>query len=173
MSDATDRDARPALAPVIALACVADLPGLAEMMSGSELLVRYRVTTDGALHSLSAALEAGDLLLVSRDVEVTGMAWLTFAPRMLDGAAYVRLLLVAEGARGSGTGSALLAEAESRARQQANHVYLLATTDNTGARRFYERHGYRHVGDLPGLVWPDLDEALYYKTLRAPAERLR
>ena len=53
-----------------------------------------------------------------------------------------------------------------------NHLYLLATTDNFAARRFYERHGYRHVGDLPGLVVPDLDEALYHKALRAPGERL-
>jgi GNAT superfamily N-acetyltransferase len=157
---------------VISSATVADLPRLAALMSASDLLARYRVRADGALRSLSAALAAGDLLLVSRGVDLTGMAWLTFAPRMLNGAAYLRLLLVAEDARGRGTGSDLLAEAESRARQKANHLYLLATTDNAGARRFYERRGYRHVGDLPGLVWPDLDEALYYKTLRSHTERL-
>ena len=47
-----------------------------------------------------------------------------------------------------------------------------ATTDNVGARRFYERHGYRHVGDLPGLARPGIDEALYWKTLRPHDERL-
>lgn len=59
-----------------------------------------------------------------------------------------------------------------RAREYANHLYLLVTTDNTAARRFYERHAYRHVGDLPGLVWPDLDEALYHKRLRLHPDRL-
>jgi RimJ/RimL family protein N-acetyltransferase len=54
---------------------------------------------------------------------------------------------------------------------RANHLYLLATTDNLGARRFYERHGYRHVGDLPDLVWPGLDEALYHKPLRSEGDR--
>jgi GNAT superfamily N-acetyltransferase len=157
---------------VISAASVADLPELAGMMSASDLLVRYRVTTDGALRSLTDALEAGDLLLVSRSAAVTtGLAWVTFAPRMLNGAAYLRLLLVAPSAQGSGAGSALLAAVEMRAGERANHLYLLATTDNTGARRFYERRGYRHVGDLPGLVWPDLDEALYYKTLRGQTER--
>ena len=57
-------------------------------------------------------------------------------------------------------------------REHANHFYLLATTDNIAARRFYEARGYRHVGNLPGLVWPDLDEALYYKTLRSHTERI-
>ena len=101
------------------------------------------------------------------------MAWLAFAPRVLNGAAYLRLLLVAEDARNTGTGSRLLAAAEDGARQTSNHMYLLATTDNIAARRFYERHGYRYVGDLPGLVWPDLDEALYHKGLRPYGERIR
>lgn len=151
---------------MISEATVADLPRLAALMSESDLLVRYRVTAEGALRSLSDALEGGDLLLVA---DLAGMAWVTFAPRMLNGAAYLRLLLVAEHARAGGLGSDLMAAVETRARERANHLYLLATTDNTRARRFYEARGYRHVGDLPGLVWPDLDEALYYKTLRGLA----
>jgi ribosomal protein S18 acetylase RimI-like enzyme len=95
---------------------------------------------------------------------------LTFAPRVLNGAAYLRLLLVAE--PGHGLGERLLAAAEAAARERANHLYLLATTDNAAARRFYERRGYRHIGDLPGLVRVDLDEALYHKALRAHAERI-
>jgi GNAT superfamily N-acetyltransferase len=145
---------------VITEATATDLPRLAAMMAASELLKRYRVTEEAAFHSLSDALECGDLLLVAGK---RGMAWVTFAPRMLNGAAYLRLLLVAT--PGSGLGSELMDAVEIRAKQRAKHLYLLATTDNTRARRFYEARGYRHVGDLPGLVWPDLDEALYYKTL--------
>jgi GNAT superfamily N-acetyltransferase len=157
---------------VIAPASAADLPDMAHLMAVSALLQRYRVTEPAALRSLTRAFEAGDVLLVSREHTLTGLAWLIFAPRVLNGAAYVRLLLVAESARGTGIGSRLLAAAESRARATSNHVYLLATTDNAAARRFYERHGYRHVGDLPGLVWPDLDEALYHKVLRPHAQRV-
>jgi GNAT superfamily N-acetyltransferase len=157
---------------VIAAASPADLPEMASLMAASALLRRYRVSEPGALRSLSTALEAGDVLLVSRETRVTGLAWLSFAPRVLNGAAYLRLLLVAEGARNAGTGARLLATVETRARKRANHLFLLATTDNSGARRFYEHHGYRHVGNLPGLVWPDLDEALYHKALRPYAKRL-
>jgi GNAT superfamily N-acetyltransferase len=148
-----------------------DLPALARLMASSPLLLRYRTTYDGALTALHAALADGDALLVEGE-PVAGLAWLSFAPRILNGAAYLRLLLVAEHTRAGGLGTNLLIAAEQHSRLSARHLYLLVTSDNLGARRFYERHGYRHVGDLPGLVWPDLDEALYHKPLtgehRAP-----
>jgi GNAT superfamily N-acetyltransferase len=147
----------------------ADLPHAARLMANSALLQRYNVTYDSALASLGGALADGDLVLASRTSVLAGFAWLSFAPRVLNGAAYLRLLLVAE--PGNGVGARLLAAAEGAAREGANHLYLLATVDNLGARRFYERHGYRHVGDLPGLVVPGLDEALYHKALRAVAAR--
>jgi GNAT superfamily N-acetyltransferase len=161
----------------------AELPALAALMAQSPLLGRYRVAYRAALASLQDAHAAGDALLVARlDAAdqganappragaaiaiIAGFAWLTFAPRMLGGAAYLRLLLVAEAYQGHGLGARLLAAVERRARERgANHLYLLATTDNHRARRFYAHHGYRHVGDLPGLMWPDLDEALYHKPL--------
>ena len=158
------------LSPEIAPAQPADVPALARLMAESALLQRYGVTGVSAAASLSAALGDGDLLLVGRADTQYGFAWLTFAPRMLNGAAYLRLLLV--GGPGVGLGARLLAAAEDASRIRANHLYLLATTDNRGARRFYVRHGYRHVGDLPGLVRADLDEAFYHKALRPYGERL-
>ena len=72
----------------------------------------------------------------------------------------------------AGIGTALLKAAEAATRTVANHLVLLVTTDNARARRFYEQHGYRHVGCLPGLARATLDEALYWKTLRTHGERL-
>jgi ribosomal protein S18 acetylase RimI-like enzyme len=140
-----------------------DLPALAAMMAASPLLARYRTRFDGALTALRSALADGDVVLCAGEPAL-GFVWLSLAPRLLNGAAYLRLLLVAAPSHGVGTD--LLEEAEAVGRERGlRHMYLLCTTDNTGARRFYERHGYRHVGDLPGLVWPDLDEALYEKRL--------
>lgn len=100
-----------------------------------------------------------------------GFAWV-LPSRILTGAAYLRLLLVAETRQRTGAGARLLAAAEAAAQAVANHLVLLTTTDNAGARRFYARHGYRHVGDLHGLARPGLDEALYWKTLRPHGRRL-
>ena len=158
---------------IVATAAPADLPPLANLMAASPLLRRYGLTRDAALAALERALRAGDLLLTVRttDGPPVGMAWIIRSP-MLTGAAYLRLLLVAEAAQRAGLGARLLGVAEGRARESANHMFLLVTTDNVGARRFYERWGYRHVGDLPELAVPGIDEALYVKALRPHGDRL-
>ena len=152
---------------------VADLPALADLMAASPLLRRYGTTREAALAAVERAHRAGDLILVACGAgrPPVGLAWV-IGSRILTGAAYLRLLLVAEPHQRGGLGARLLAEAERRAREWANDLVLLVTTDNTGARRFYERHGYRHAGDLPGFAAPGLDEALYQKALRPHGERL-
>jgi GNAT superfamily N-acetyltransferase len=150
-----------------------DLPELAMLMAGSPLLRRYGTTIRTARAALAKDRAAGDVLIVARAPghRVAGLAWVV-PSRILTGAAYLRLLLVGEAHQRSGVGAALLAAAETAARAVANHLVLVATKDNRGARRFYARHGYRHVGDLPGLARPGLDEALYWKPLRPHGRRL-
>ena len=150
-----------------------DFPALAALMAASPLLERYGTTRRTALAALARGRASGDRLIVAvaPDGRMVGMAWV-LPSRILTGAAYLRLLLVAEERQRAGTGAALLAAAETAARLVANHLVLLATAGNTGARRFYVRHGYRHVGDLPGLARAGLDEALYWKTLRPHSRRL-
>ena len=157
----------------IAPAGPGDLTAVVEMIALSPLLRRYGTTRETARAALDRAQGAGDLLLVARSADrtVAGLAWVV-GSRILTGAAYLRLLLVAEGWQGAGTGARLLAAAETAATAWANHLVLLVTTDNAGARRFYEAHGYRHVGDLEGWAAPGLDEALYEKTLRRHGARL-
>jgi GNAT superfamily N-acetyltransferase len=142
-------------------------------MAESPLLQRYGATIGTTFDVLRKGWAAGDGMIVAAAPggRLVGMAWV-IPSRILTGAAYLRLLLVGEGRQRAGVGAALLAAAETAARTVANHLVLLATTDNVGARRFCERHGYRHVGDVPGLAHPGLDEAFYWKTLRAHGERL-
>ena len=156
----------------IDLARPADLPPLARLMADSPLLHRYGTTASAARRALSRGRRAGDHLLVARAAgrHPIGLAWV-IGSRILTGTAYLRLLLVAEGRRRGGLGARLLAAAEAVSRRTANHLFLLVTTDNTGARRFYERRGYRHVGDLAAFARPGLDEALYQKSLRPHGRR--
>jgi GNAT superfamily N-acetyltransferase len=142
-------------------------------MAASPLLRRYGATVETARDALRKGRAAGDVLLVAGTPgrRPAGIAWIV-PSRILTGAAYLRLLLVGEARQRGGIGAALLDAAETAARAVANHVVLLATTDNAGARRFYAHHGYRHVGDLPGLARPALDEALYWKTIRPHGQRL-
>lgn len=143
----------------------AHVAGLVELMTVSPLLRRYGVTSGGARTSLLEALRERDLLLVALERgETVGFAW-TITTRALDRAAYLRLLLVADGRQSRGVGAALLRDAERRARGSGcRHLALLVTTTNRRARTFYARHGYRHVGNLPGFVRPRLGESLYVKS---------
>jgi GNAT superfamily N-acetyltransferase len=141
------------------------LVGLVELMSRSPLLRRYGVTSPRARASLTEALKQRDLVLVALEAgETLGLAWV-ITTRALDRAAYLRLLLVAEGEQSHGVGGALLAEAELRARASGcRHLVLLVTTTNRRARAFYARQGYEHVGNLPGFVHPAIGESLYVKS---------
>ena len=103
--------------------------------------------------------------MVALDPGVVGFAWLILT-RALDQSAYLRLLLIAEDRQSAGIGAALLRSVEEIAqRRGARHVALLVTKTNRRARAFYERQGYRHIGDLPGFVVPSLDEALYVREI--------
>jgi ribosomal protein S18 acetylase RimI-like enzyme len=149
------RATRPHLAPI------------ARLMAESPLLRRYRVTERSAKARLLEALREGDIVLVAIDGrDVVGLAWL-IATRVLDNAAYLRLLLVAESHQSRGLGAALLARGERQSRSEGcRHLVMLVTKTNRRARSFYERHGYRHVGDLGGYVRAGIAEALYMKSWR-------
>ena len=63
---------------------------------------------------------------------------------------FVDLFWVAPGRRGAGLGARLLAAAEAEALRRGCHAAWLDTYDFQ-ARPFYERHGYRLFGELPGF----------------------
>lgn len=154
-------------APAISEACAADLPEIEALLGGVPLLRRYGISVAAATRDIREGLQRGDLVLLARiDGRPAGLARVVFTPA-LDRAAYLQLLAVRDDARARGAGGSLLARAEQASRARAaNHLLLLATTDNARARAFYERRGYRYVGDLPGYARPELDEALYHKDLR-------
>lgn len=142
------------------------LAALTQLMARSPLLRRYGVTRHGASASLGEALRQRDVVLVALEGEqVVGLVWMV-ATRALDRAAYLRLLVVAEGEQSHGVGATLLEYAERKVRKiGCRHTVLLVTTTNRRARSFYRRHGYRYVGGLPGFVRPGIGESLYVKTL--------
>lgn len=139
---------------------------LEQVITTSPLLRRYGMTKARARRAVNEALRERDLLLVARERDqLLGLAWVVVS-RVLDRSAYLRLLLVAEGAQSRGIGAALLAEAERRSRVAgAQHFVFLVTADNRRARTFYERHGYARLSTLRGFVRPKIDETLYLKNL--------
>ncbi len=103
-----------------------------------------------------------ELFLARRRDERLG--FILLHPTGMAGQPYVAVVAVAEAARGGGVGARLLAFAEDRY-PEARHIFLCVTNINTGARRLYERIGYRQVGEIPDFSGPGFSELIMHKAL--------
>jgi diamine N-acetyltransferase len=77
---------------------------------------------------------------------------------------YLELLAIFPKFQGRGIGTKLLHWMEQEAVQHgARNLWVCASTFNTGALRFYERHGFTQIAALFGLVDDNSDEILLRK----------
>jgi ribosomal-protein-alanine N-acetyltransferase len=79
---------------------------------------------------------------------------------------YVKSIAVSPETRSSGIGEALMEFAEDLFRPEARHIFLCVSSFNTRARAFYERLGYRAVGEFEDYVVEGASEILMHKRLR-------
>ena len=77
---------------------------------------------------------------------------------------YVQAICVAPGERGSGIGRRLMEHAEAGIFAGSPNVFLFVSDFNATARGFYERLGYRKVGELPDYLVTGRSEVLMRKT---------
>jgi ribosomal-protein-alanine N-acetyltransferase len=111
------------------------------------------------LESLSA-----EILVAMREYRLAGAAMLFF--RRGGRVARLYSIAVAASERGNGIGEALLAAAERAARKRGcRRLRLEVRSDNAGARRLYERHGYRHFGSHAAYYEDGHDAWRYEKIL--------
>jgi GNAT superfamily N-acetyltransferase len=112
---------------------------------------------------LGRLLAGGDVVALLTGDPAVAVALMTLRPNVwYDGpVALLDELYVAPEQRGRGLGSALLAAAEAVTRQRGGELLEINVDGgDTGARRFYERHGY--VNCEPGEDQPLL---YYYREL--------
>jgi ribosomal-protein-alanine N-acetyltransferase len=77
---------------------------------------------------------------------------------------YIQTVCAAPWCRGRGVGTALVAFAEARVFRDHRNVFICVSDFNHGARRLYERLGYRLVGELVDYVVAGHSELLLRKT---------
>jgi RimJ/RimL family protein N-acetyltransferase/predicted N-acetyltransferase YhbS len=107
---------------------------------------------------LQRLLSSGQVVALVAGEPPVGVALVTLRPNVwYDGpVALLDELYVVPACRGHGVGSTLLAAAESLTRQRGGELFEINVDgDDTDARRFYQRHGYRNSE-------PDGDEPLLY-----------
>lgn len=102
------------------------------------------------------------VLVATRHGEILGFAIMKFGDRQ----AHLHLLAVRPDHRRAGVGRAMLEWLEKSCRAAGIvEIRLEVRTDNMTARRFYDRLGYRHAGQVPGYYDRREDAALFAKAL--------
>jgi ribosomal protein S18 acetylase RimI-like enzyme len=143
----------------------ADVEACAAIMSDLALWREYGVTIREARDTFAAALRGAAQVQVAEDgTRVVG--FVEYLARGTFGhSGYVWAVGVAADAQGRGVGGRLMDAAEAEIFKAGPNVFLLVNASNPGAQRFYERRGYRRVGELTDYMRPGLTEILYRKTL--------
>lgn len=152
--------------PIIRPMLASDIPLLANWMVQVPLWQRYNLTAEQAIANFQSAMQQGDWLLTADiDHPAQGFAWAV--PRgAFARSPYLRLIGVQPGVSSTGVGSTLLHAIEERARAHATDLFLLVSDFNTDAQRFYIRHGYHQIGQIPAFVLPNISELIFRKTLK-------
>jgi ribosomal protein S18 acetylase RimI-like enzyme len=136
----------------------------AAIMSGLPLWGEYGVTARDARRTFEEALGGAAQVQVADD----GGRVLGFVEYLLGGtfghSGYVWAVGVAADAQGRGVGGLLMDAAEAAIFAAGPNVFLLVNARNAGARRFYERRGYRQVGELGDYVRTGFIEIIYRKS---------
>jgi len=78
---------------------------------------------------------------------------------------YIQTVGVLPGWRDRGLGSRLIQFAEGRIFREAPNAFICVSSFNEGARRLYERLGYKVVGELTDYIVPGHAEILMRKTI--------
>jgi diamine N-acetyltransferase len=135
---------------------------VAEMLAASEpwLSLNFSAASlAGYLRREDAALHR---YLVSVDGKVAGIIcvrhpWLR--------GPYIELLGVSPNQRGKGIGKQVLAWVEAEARRESKNLWVLTSSFNHQAQKFYQSLGFYPIGPIQGLVSPEHDEILLRKVI--------
>ncbi len=140
----------------------ADYEWAAQLMSVNEPWI----TLKRGLESCRAAVRrpGTELFVISNGEQRAGFVLL--AEHGLAGSPYISSIAVDEAARSHGVGAELLRFAEERYRTAHRHIFLLVSSFNQRAQRFYEKYGYKKVGEIPDYVVTGHSEIILHKRLQ-------
>ena len=156
------------MAVVVRAFTAGDAPECGAIVGATPLWQRAGVSAERAATLLTAAVEAGDTVLVlDHDGAIDGFAWID-RRGAFGRSSYLRMIAVAPARRGTGLGSQLIEAFEAIAGAEGPDAFLLVSDFNTDAQRLYRRLGYVEVGRLPEYVMSGVAEVIMWKRVHAP-----
>ncbi len=131
----------------------------AGFMAASEPWLTLGFTAEQAFQRMTDP--AREVHVTTVNEKITGILILHLAG-VLNG--YIQILAVHPDWRGRGLGTQLMRFAEERIFCQSPNVFLCVSVFNHRAQKFYERLGYRRVGELPDFLVQGQSEIILRKT---------
>jgi len=131
----------------------------ARMMAGTEPWITLRRDYDACLRVVLD--ETRERYVAYRGEALAGLLILNVNGAFVG---YIQTVCAAPEFRGTGVGTALVAFAEGRIFRDYKNAFICVSDFNHGARRLYERLGYRLVGELVDYVVAGHSELLLRKT---------
>ena len=131
----------------------------------SALGEKYFSSPGSAENAILEGLRQGNLYVALIEEECVGFTYI-IPKGAFHGFPYLHIIAVKEDYRDRGIGKALLDHSERIALEMADRLFLVVADYNPDAKRFYERNGYRQVGEIPNLYRPGITEYLMTKNLK-------
>ena len=131
----------------------------------SALGEKYYSSPGSAENAILEGIHQGNLYLALIGEECVGFTYI-IPKGAFHSFPYLHIIAVKEDYRDRGIGKALLDFSESIASKMADKLFLVVADYNPDAKRFYERNGYRQVGEIPNLYRPGITEYLMTKNLK-------
>jgi len=139
-----------------------DIVSICRIMLSTDPYVTLGYTEDLCYDVVLSGLEEGWVGVAEYGGRVVG--FIVF--RVFDGfplGGYIRAVAVDERFRGMGIGRALMSYAEERIFRYRRNVFLLVSSFNYGAIRFYRTLGYEPVGEIRDAIVDGLSEYIFRK----------
>jgi [ribosomal protein S18]-alanine N-acetyltransferase len=138
-----------------------DYEWCARLMAASEPWITLQRDLDGCRRVLN---RSGTELFIARDQNSRALGFILLAPYGLAGSPYIASIGVSPDARGQRVGSQLMQFTEQHFRD-LSHLFLLVSSFNSRAQRFYRRHGYECIGELKDYIVAGHSELILHKRL--------
>ena len=133
-----------------------------DALLNSELGRTYFENEGSGEKAILEGLEQGNLYIAISNKECVGFMF--YRPKgIFHSFPLLHLISVKEKYRSKGIGRKLMSFLEVLAFENANKIFFVVADFNPNAKRFYEKLGYRQVGEIPSLYRKGINEYLMMK----------
>ena len=156
----TNRSANDNMKIEITEASAADILPCAKMIAATDPWLAFKYSVEDCIPKVKSAKW---LKVAKAGNELAG--FISYKPEGMGAMSYISLLCIAPEYQRKGVGGKLLKHAEDHIFTYDHNIMLYATSFNHSAISFYEKNGYKKVGEITDYNYTGHHEYMYRKTI--------